>query len=319
MKNQKSARIFLKSHTAWILLFSFVINVTVTEPVNGEIISDITKNTNIGGEYLIHKNPRVGDFAVYQYYQKITSGKFTTINEGIKKVEIVSINTGIIVVKESSYPGKNISDYKKFIRGKAPMSVVLYHLDSKGIIKKATLQMKSFGVNQDFNTVGPGKPGYMKYKKTGKTVKLKTGAGTFRVRAIWYTTQNILNTEAREKDFKIDLDIKTSTSCISYINHEIKFLSAMNQVNWSGKSRIDAKTVDNLLETLSFTDFFKNPSGIILNPKSFNMFSYIKSQLKPSKIEELAKKDVFSPKMQSEFEKLSGSRIDVLLEYGSKE
>ena len=146
---------------------------------------------------------------------------------------------------------------------------------------------------------------------------MKTDAGTFRVQPIWYNTLEVTKTASEIEGAKIDIDLQGTRNSITYINPKIKFLSAVTQINWSGKSRIDATVVQNVVESLSWTDFLNDPTDLILNPGSSNLLKYIKSHLKPSKLTELTQK-VLSQEMQSEFEQLRGSQIDTLIEQGRR-
>ncbi|MBN2039147.1 MAG: hypothetical protein JW864_03840 [Spirochaetes bacterium] len=316
MKTDKGYRLSIRTILCVLFAGFVLLNPSIVD-VRAELISDVVKNTAVGGEALVHKNPKIGDYAVYKIFQKFTVGKSDIIQQMIAKNEIISIKNGIIGIRYSSIPVKDISEYRHVSQFDAADNIIESFINSKGMIIDTYMIVKQMRVHAKFKKASPGEPGYIKYNKINKHLQMKTDAGTFSVQPVWYNTQEVNRTASEIEGTQVDIEHHGTRNSISYINPKIKFLAAVTQFNWSGESRIDTNVVQNMVEGLSWTDFLNDPTDLILNPGGSNLLRYIKGHLKMSKLKELTQ-NVLSQEMQSEFEQISGSRIDTLIEQGRR-
>lgn len=190
------------------LFISLIVIVLLSGGCMSGMIADVVRgsieNTAIGGEFLIHDNPKVGDYAVYKSvyisYSEYAGKVSESYTENLIKYEVASVDDKEIVVKlittpvfsESRSEGKVMFSTKKDeMIDRIGIPVTTYYLDKNGKIKNVLYKNEKLKIDTIFKIANPGNVGYIVYRTVNSGYEeIKTGAGTFKSTPVAYSVQN---------------------------------------------------------------------------------------------------------------------------------
>lgn len=291
--------------------------------VSGMVASGMksaAETTAIGGDFLLHKNPKVGDYAVCKFSQKAINkaGGYVIdmLNSGTRRYEITSIKDGVIVVTmtgkiDSVKMKMNGVERETPDAGQQAPTITEYHVDTSGKIKEVWMKNAQYGVNAKFKQANPGENGYISYRYEKKGEKMKVAAGEFDVKPAWFATK--VMTQANT--FAFDANVDAQQVNISYLNAGVPFQKVVTHMTFYGSASAQTTIGDKvgkLISILSLTTFIVNPAAIAT---SLNPIDFIKGNINPAKAD-VAKKMLGD--IEIDIKDFSGSEVEYLVEYGKK-
>ncbi len=248
-------------------------------------ISSAIESTAIGGDFLIQNNPQVGDYAVYKRITQSSTAaggyKIDVYALHTDRYEVTSVNdNGIIVRMENNgeYVETKVNGQiskkstKEELANEIGTVVMEYHLDKKGTITEVLYKNDRFGVTTRFKKAAPGQEGYIHYTEGNQNIDIKTDAGTFRSRPVFYSTR----TSTQSVNRYTSTNVASVNYNITYINPAVKFkkVTSLTTSIADVNSSIDtAKMVNDITSVLSLTSFVTNPSSIVSGAKSILDFA----------------------------------------------
>ncbi len=190
MKTKNFGKLFVG-----ILLFIFFVGCS-NPYLKQRHIAEVQKK-KIGGTFLIHKNPKVGDYAVYRVVN-ITKEKsngeeleYHIITH--EKYEINQVNEYEIIIRKS-YLSKQVKFFKngeetdyEFGRvtiGNRLNSVDYYKINSAGQIMGVRNFNIEYGTYVQYGVAEEGKNGFIKYGPEQKSKDITIGIGKFQVKSV---------------------------------------------------------------------------------------------------------------------------------------
>lgn len=229
----------IRDYVSIFLLSAFTLIIFHTGCVSSVIKESVTekaKNNKIGGELLIHNNPKAGDYAVYKVttITKKESEKVSDVStiistvryevKSVKNDELIVVRSTVIDNTEFINNGRKWENYvEKEEIAAAGVPEEYFYLYPDGQIKKVIYVNKNLGINMEYKLAEPGKEGFIKYGIPVKAADIQTGIGVFKTDLIT-CEQPILVLNKFEEDFLKGYTLKKGNTIVStYINPEVNF------------------------------------------------------------------------------------------------
>ncbi len=223
----------------------------------------------IGGDFLLHDNPRKGDYAVYKVSRVETVGtKNPTIikTESIERYEVLSVSKDQTVVsvkkrftKADSYTerGRLLQYFpERDIYMKTGEDEEIYYLLPGGKIEKVILVNRDNGVTKEYEKAKPGLEGFMKYSDPEAASGISTAAGKFFVSKV--TCRYPILTMKKFDDSKVRgyWLKKGQADIVTFVSPNVKFRKVRSEI----KSEYD-RLVDMVIANTNGTWFPKKATG----------------------------------------------------------
>ncbi len=245
----------------------------------------------IGGEYLLHPNPQVGDYAEYKVFHRMKQSGTVggeIMWDGKRLVEIVSIKKGVINIQE-------IIEVQKIYKMEAHSKTMLptarvdrymetnIFTDMKGNILKYQSRKHP---NLQYHThpiAKPGEMGYTEYRPIGKAQKVTVPSGTFLTTPVSYRRDFSLT----QKACITSMQTKLTIFDIRYRDNKVNFKTVINNTFITGDANSEVSKgllfASDLVETLSYTSFFMNPLKFFSTMKNSTLKQHLLTKAIPSK------------------------------------
>lgn len=283
------------------------------------------ESTAVGGQFLLHDNPKVGDYAVYK---TITRASQTSMGMQIdiksqytNRYEITSMNDTGITVKVTSVgdsvdtlvngqPSKSMT--REEIAKNNGTPVMEYNLDKKGNIIGVTYKNEKLGIDTKFKKAEPGGEGFIQYTPVNQSIELKTDAGSFKCNTLTYTTKTSSNVSAGI----MKANAQGINQNITYTNPSVKFAKVASITTFvvDANAVIEyGKVAKTITAALTLTKFAMNPALIMSDAKS--LFDFAKNNVLPGK------EDVLNSILKDQeltLKGMQGSTVEYLVEQGRK-
>ncbi len=240
----------------------------------------------IGGKYLLHKNPKQGDFARYRILGMLRWRGTVDADisfEGEKVYWIEKIENGEIFIKENEV----IKKYKVlkmksgFMRPTVRMIPEIRRLvlDMDGNVKRAYSNFRLGYVITKAPLAVPGEDAFITWQSIDRNVKVTLSDGkVLDTSPVWYKKKSELQTGV----LHVSQEAKYNTFEIHYNSPDVKFLTTMSTMMVVGKHSSTLswdKFLSNTLMILSHTNLFTNPAVALKKYVSENLGDFINSSL----------------------------------------
>lgn len=252
------------------------------------------ESTKFGGQLLLHKNPKVGDYAVHvaQDQSRMNMmGKEMVIDiEREVTTTIFSIKDGLVGIRMTT----KILKHSATMDGQpqnmpgpdaaANSGRTDFYTDMNGIIKDGYIINEAYGINKKITVAQPGDPEYVTYAKLDQKEKINLGGvGTYATTAQYCVKSNQFKTNLAVAQ----MDTDSKQYVVEYVSPDVKFLSVMSQNIMMTNAKFDLATEVKVLKSfvalLSYTTFFMNPAGLAANLSSGKVLDFAKSFAAPGK------------------------------------
>ncbi len=254
--------------TIAILIFVFLFtNGCISAMIRAQV-----KKLKVGGRIFLHKNPKVGDFAIFDSFSesnlqidvggnplaKSIAGSLVPtkiITKGTAKYEITKILDQSIIIRL-------INEFQSSAQSGTIRQVVDYEVDKTGLQLRTTIIEGPY-ISEPITveSVKPGETGFIEIysDKKDPTFKIVTPAGSFKASPV-YAIQNI---DVSVSNVAGKGTGNTGTNSIIFLNPNVKFQMVYNQgfvssdfsSELSGEMKIFLKVLN------SVPDFFLNPAA----------------------------------------------------------
>lgn len=272
-------------------MFALIILSLVTGCITGYLIPDVKQEGwKVGGIYLLHKNPIAGDFAEYHAVGRMIMGGTVELDyywEGTKTVDIVSINNGVIQIREYL-----TTDSLKKEKGNALMSVSPSPPITRYIKTNLDGKIIEMNVNGRIQQIAAkGENGYMEFKEMGESIPVDIDGGKFTARSAYCQAKrgySIRSCLVNQNNFYDEISIR-------YVSDDAMFRTAIEQMVVIGKfdSAVStSKMAQLVVMSLTFTPFFVNPASLITGAGKGGLKDYLLKSALPGKkdaVEKVAK------------------------------
>lgn len=284
-----------KSFVAFIIGIFFCAN--ISSCMGGFVKSAMDStvdSTKFGGQLLLHKNPKVGDFAVHvaQDQSRMNMmGKEMVIDvEREVTTTIFSIKDGLVGIRMTT----KILKHSATMDGQpqnmpgpdaaANSGRTDFYTDMNGIIKDGYVINEAYGINKKITVAQPGDSEYVTYTKLDQKEKINlSGVGKYATTSQYCVKSNQFNANL----IVAQMDTDSKQYVVEYVSPDVKFLSVMSQNIMMTNAKFDLATEVKVLKSfvtlLSYTTFFMNPASLAANLSSGKVLDFAKSFAAPGK------------------------------------
>ncbi len=262
----------------------FLMLLMVTGCCMGTIIPEVKQEGwKVGGIYLLHDNPKAGDFAEYRIIGRTVVGGTVEVNcywEGKKIVDIYSVNNGTILVREYYTTDRVVKEGGSSLMQVSPSPPITRYITMKP--DGRITGINDNGVKKQIALKGEN--GYMEYNDLGKSTVAEVDAGKFTVRPAYSRAKrgySVKSLFVNQNNIYDEISIK-------YVSDRAMFRTVMEQMLISGKMNTAVRTSEMaqmVFTSLTFTPFFTNPASLITGPAKGNLKEYITGSVVPGKKE----------------------------------
>ena len=268
-----------------ILSFFIAMLILISGCVAFDQIRQVEKFFAIGGKYLLHDNPRAGDYALYKLYgkMKFPDSPDEYFYEKDKLVSIQKIVNGEVFIREDEVirsvknltPGGSVvNQFGARLSYPAPRRIVT---DMKGVIKRIhTIQSYQF---KTLPIAVPGDDGYMTWTPVEKKVPVSLSSGSYSTQPVWFKKASQMSAGSP----LVQVSMAQNTLETNYINPEIKFLTTMNLSTMVTKVGVNLSWSELALmvvNSLTATGIFSSPAMHVHDFARQGMSGFLKSAAK---------------------------------------
>ncbi len=263
-------------------LLMLVIVSMATGCLKGTLIPDVKQEGwKVGGIYLLHNNPKSGDFAVYHIVGRTVVGGTVKLDyywEGTKTVDILIISNGIIHIREYYTTDRLKREGGSRLMQVSPSPPVAR--DIKTTLDGLIIEMMVNGVRQQI--AARGENGFMEFSELGDSIPVEVDAGKFTARPSYckakrgYSVKSCL---VNQNNFYDEISIK-------YLTEGAMFRTVIEQMVVTGKldtTVSTSKMAQLVVTSLTFTPFFTNPASLITGASKGNLKDYLIKSVLPGK------------------------------------
>jgi hypothetical protein len=256
----------------------------LTACLKGTLIPDVKQEGwKTGGIYLLHGNPKAGDFAEYHVVGRSVVGGTVELDyywEGTKTVDIVAINNDIITIREYY-----TTDRLKRDGGSRLMQVSASPPVLRDIITTPDgriIEMTVNGVKQQIAVKGEN--GYMEFSELGHSIPVEVDAGKYTARPSFCQARrgySIKSCLVNQNNIYDEISIR-------YLADGAMFRTVIEQMLVTGKldTTVSTSKMAQLVSmSLTFTPFFANPASLITGAGKGNLKDYLLRSVLPEKKE----------------------------------
>lgn len=235
-----------------------------------KMMREARKYNAIGGKYLVHKNPKSGDYASYKMYGLIRWRGTVDADisfEGSKVIQITKIENGKIYITENEII-RNVKVLKMkagLMRPSVRVIPLLRRIvtDMDGNILIAYSNLRLGYVLTKVDIAKPGDNNFVVWSSVNKAVDMRLYTGRkVETQPVWSKKKKKMESGALHFSQKADFNIFK----INYVNPDIKFQTVMSTERILGKTSASLawdEFVTNMVSMLSYTKLFSEPKKLI--------------------------------------------------------
>lgn len=261
-----------------ILLFVSMI----TGCLVGTLIPDVKQEGwKVGGIYLLHKNPRAGDFAEYHIVGRTVMGGTLELNyywEGTRTISIVSVSNGVIEIAEYLTTDKLKREGGSSLMSVSPSPPVYrtYKTDMDGKI------IEAYENGRKLQVAERGENGFMEYREMGQAVPVEIETGKYTARPAYCQAKRGYSV----RSCLVNQNNKWEEISIKYTSDDAMFRTVIEQMVVIGKfdSAVStSKMAQLVVMSLTLTPFFTNPASLVTGVGKGNLRDYLLKAALPGK------------------------------------